>query len=176
MYYLSQLWPLRWPLEVKDWFFRKINGCIGSRRSKTNNIYPFWLIWVLCWISRWPPAAILNFENANKETVRDSSDIDSRHIELTFLKFSSFYIFVPFKHIKNSNTLGLLILMLNTLSSYNLIHKSPLLMLLYMLQQKNVNKWQSVNLGMFTRQSTTRNVPQCNAGAPHKTYYLINDD
>ena len=53
----------------------------------------------------------MNFENANKQTVTDSSDMDSRHIELTFLKFSSFYIFVPFKHIKKSNALGLVLVL-----------------------------------------------------------------
>ena len=35
IYYSSQLWPLRWPLEVKNRLFRKMNSCIGSRRSKT---------------------------------------------------------------------------------------------------------------------------------------------
>ena len=35
MYHYSQIWPLRWPLEVKKWFLRKMNSCIRFRRSKT---------------------------------------------------------------------------------------------------------------------------------------------
>ena len=63
-----------------------------KKNIKNSVIYHFDSFWLLL--------AILDFENANKGTLRDNSDIDSRHTELTFLMFSSFYIFVPFKYIK----------------------------------------------------------------------------
>ena len=46
-------------------------------------------------------AAILNFENANKQTIREKSDIDSKHIKITPLKFASIYFFISFRYIKN---------------------------------------------------------------------------
>ena len=49
-------------------------------------------------------AAILNFENANKQTIREKSDIDSKHIKITPLKFASIYFFISFRYIKKSNT------------------------------------------------------------------------
>ena len=48
--------------------------------------------------SKWPTAAILIFEKASMETTRDSSDFDSGHIQLAFLKFSAFYLFFHLKH------------------------------------------------------------------------------
>ena len=47
---------------------------------------------------------ILNFENANKQTIREKSDIDSKHIKITPLKFASIYFFISFGYIKKSNT------------------------------------------------------------------------
>ena len=49
-------------------------------------------------------AAILNFENVNKQTIRKKSDIDSKHIKITPLKFASIYFFISFRYIKKSNT------------------------------------------------------------------------
>ena len=55
--------------------------------------------------------AILNYAKACKVPVRDSLDLDSRHIKLPFHKFSAIYIFFPFDNLKKSNDLGLLIKM-----------------------------------------------------------------
>ena len=52
--------------------------------------------------------AILNYAKAYKVPVRDSLDLDSRHIKLTFHKFSAIYIFFPFDNLKKSNDLGLI--------------------------------------------------------------------
>merc|ERR1712240_542116 len=49
-------------------------------------------------------AAILNFEHANKQTIREKSDIDSKHIKITPLKLASIYFFISFRYIKKSNT------------------------------------------------------------------------
>ena len=49
-------------------------------------------------------AAILNFDKANKQTIREKSDIDSKHIKITPLKFASIYFFISFRYIKKSNT------------------------------------------------------------------------
>ena len=51
--------------------------------------------------------AILNYAKASKVPVRDSLDLDSRHIKLPFHKFSAIYIFFPFDNLKRSNDLGL---------------------------------------------------------------------
>ena len=51
--------------------------------------------------------AILNYAKAYKVPVRDSLDLDSRHIKLPFHKFSAIYIFFPFDNLKKSNDLGL---------------------------------------------------------------------
>ena len=59
---------------------------------------------IFCLFSRWMLAAILNFENANKGTISDKSDVDSKHIKITLLKFLSIYIFISFRYIKKSNT------------------------------------------------------------------------
>jgi len=37
--------------------------------------------------------AIMNFAKAYRATIKDNSDIQSRHIQAPFLKFSSFYFF-----------------------------------------------------------------------------------
>ena len=47
--------------------------------------------------SKWPSTAILIFEKASMETTTDSSNFDSGHIQVAFLKFSAFYLFFPFK-------------------------------------------------------------------------------
>ena len=52
--------------------------------------------------------AILNYAKACKVPVRDSLDLDSRHIKLPFHKFSAIHIFFPFDNLKKSNDLGLL--------------------------------------------------------------------
>ena len=56
--------------------------------------------------SKWPTAAILIFEKASMEKTRDSSNFDSGHIQVAFLKFSVFYIFFHFFTEKNLMLLG----------------------------------------------------------------------
>ena len=46
-------------------------------------------------ISICSPDAILNYKNATREIFGDSSDFDSGHIQLSFLKISDFYNFIP---------------------------------------------------------------------------------
>ena len=53
--------------------------------------------------------AILNYAKACKVPVRDSLDLDSRHIKLPFHKFSAIHIFFPFDNLKRSNDLGLIL-------------------------------------------------------------------
>ena len=48
--------------------------------------------------SKWPSTAILIFEKASMETTRDSSNFDSGHIKVAFLKFSVLYLFFHLKH------------------------------------------------------------------------------
>ena len=69
-----------------------------------NGIYYSHSFLIFCLFSRWMLAVILNFENANKGTISDKSDIDSKHIKITPLKFSSINIFISFRYIKKSNT------------------------------------------------------------------------
>ena len=47
--------------------------------------------------SKSPTAAILIFEKVSIETTRDSSNFDSGHIQVAFLKFSASYLFFPFE-------------------------------------------------------------------------------
>ena len=46
---------------------------------------------------RWPPDAILNYKKAFIENDRESSVLDSRHLQATFLKNISFLDFFPFQ-------------------------------------------------------------------------------
>ena len=53
---------------------------------------------------RWPPDAILNYKKAFIENDRESSDLDSRHLQATFLKKISF---LELFSISKSNAHGL---------------------------------------------------------------------
>ena len=53
---------------------------------------------------RWPPNVILNYKKAFVENDRESSVLDSRHLQATFLKKSAFYNFFS---ISKSNAPGL---------------------------------------------------------------------
>ena len=59
--------------------------------------------------SKWPTAAILIFEEASMETTRLSSNFDSGHIQVAFLKYSAFYLFFHLKHLCSWTNRDLLI-------------------------------------------------------------------
>ena len=85
-----------------------MNSTPKNQSSQTHYTFKSDQFWFFA-IFKMAADAILIYENARRETFRDSLDMCSRHIQLPFHTFSTSYNFFLFDNWKNSNYLGLIL-------------------------------------------------------------------